>query len=224
MNEAIQKNPVDGIRQFAEREQLERTRLAMQAAGVIAFDWTTADDRIVLDGAVEVVPHYRDPVRMSRAQDFLGWLSPEARGKLSHIAASRDHEDTVFELEAEAASAMGTIWLSISGTRLPGLGGVTERVTGMMRVATERVREKHRLTYLATRDELTGHLNRNALRTTLSEVIETAKAEERSCALLVASIDRLAMINDAYGFDAADEVIVAVGERLSRSLRGSDVI
>ncbi|HEX2593918.1 MAG TPA: GGDEF and EAL domain-containing protein, partial [Rhizomicrobium sp.] len=47
---------------------------------------------------------------------------------------------------------------------------------------------------------------------------------ERSCALLVASIDRLAMINDAYGFDAADEVIVAVGERLSRSLRGSDVI
>src|SRR5262249_10989985 len=54
--------------------------------------------------------------------------------------------------------------------------------------------------------------------------IEAAKAEERTCAYFVASIDRLAMINETYGFDAADEVIVAVGERLARSLRGRDVI
>ena len=93
-----------------------------------------------------------------------------------------------------------------------------------MREITERKREIQRLTYLATRDELTGHLNRNSLRAELAEAIERAKREERHCAFLVASIDRLAMINDSYGFDAADEVIVAVGERLSRSLRSSDVI
>ena len=45
-----------------------------------------------------------------------------------------------------------------------------------------------RLTYLATRDELTGHLNRNALREELSGAIESAKAENRNCAFLVASI------------------------------------
>jgi diguanylate cyclase (GGDEF)-like protein len=32
------------------------------------------------------------------------------------------------------------------------------------------------------------------------------------------------MINDTYGFDAADEVIVAVGERIARALRASDVV
>jgi diguanylate cyclase (GGDEF)-like protein len=40
----------------------------------------------------------------------------------------------------------------------------------------------------------------------------------------VASVDRLAMINDGFGFDAGEEVIVGVGERLAQSLRGSDII
>ena len=51
-----------------------------------------------------------------------------------------------------------------------------------------------------------------------------AKDENRNCAFLVASVDRLAMINDSFGFDAGDEVILGVGERLARTLRGSDVI
>jgi len=224
VTKAVQQKSVDSIRLLAEREELERARLAMTAAGVAAFDWTIEDDRVVWDGAVQLLPHHRDTQRLERGHDFLNWISPEARARLTAIAASRSTEDTSFEIEAEAASAMGSIWLIVVGTRLAGSGGNTERMVGIVREVTERTREKQRLSYLATRDELTGHLNRNALRTALSEVIEAAKAEERSCALLVASIDRLAMINDAYGFDAADEVIVAVGERLARSLRGSDVI
>jgi diguanylate cyclase (GGDEF)-like protein len=94
----------------------------------------------------------------------------------------------------------------------------------VIREITERKHQLHRLTYLATRDELTGHLNRNSLRAELAEAIATAQNQERHCGFLVASIDRLAIINDSYGFDAADEVIVAVGERLSRSLRSTDVI
>ena len=93
-----------------------------------------------------------------------------------------------------------------------------------MRDTTERVREVRRLSYLATRDELTGHLNRNALREELAQAIESAKDESRHCAFLVASIDRLAMINDGFGFDAGEEVIMGVGERLARTLRGSDII
>ena len=82
-----------------------------------------------------------------------------------------------------------------------------------------------RLTYLATRDELTGHLNRNALRAELAAGdFDAPRQESRHCAFLVASIDRLAMINDCYGFDAGEEVIVGVGERLARSLRASDII
>ena len=119
---------------------------------------------------------------------------------------------------------MGAITLTMAGTRFPGEGGATVRLTGVMRETTERSREVQRLQYLATRDELTGHLNRNALREELAQAIERAKEENRHCAFLVASIDRLAMINDSFGFGAGEEVIVGVGERLAGSLRGSDVI
>src|SRR6202789_734875 len=119
---------------------------------------------------------------------------------------------------------MGALNFTMVGSRLPGEDGRAERLIGMLRETTERAREYQRLTYLATRDELTGHLNRNALRTELAQAIDKAKEESRHCAFIVASVDRLAMINDGFGFDAGEEVIVGVGERLARSLRGSDII
>ena len=77
---------------------------------------------------------------------------------------------------------------------------------------------------LASCDELTGHLNRTRLREELTRVIERAIQQSRTSAFVVAAIDKLAIINETYGFDVADEVIVATGQRLAQSLRGSDSI
>ena len=63
---------------------------------------------------------------------------------------------------------MGALNFTMAGSRMPGEDGRTERLIGMLRETTERAREHQRLTYLATRDELTGHLNRNALRAELA--------------------------------------------------------
>ena len=67
---------------------------------------------------------------------------------------------------------MGALNFTMVGTRIPGEDGRTERLIGMLRDTTERAREMQRLTYLATRDELTGHLNRNALRAELAQAID----------------------------------------------------
>jgi diguanylate cyclase (GGDEF)-like protein len=140
------------------------------------------------------------------------------------VLESRGGASAFFLADIEIASALGAVNFTLSGTRIADENGRTARLVGLMRDTTERFREVRRLTYLATRDELTGQLNRNALREELSQAIESAKAESRNCAFLVASVDRLAMINDSFGFDAGDEVILGVGDRLARSLRSSDVI
>ncbi len=224
MSQPLQKKPADGLDALSASEQAERVRLSLLAACVASFDWTIADDHIEWNGAVDLLPYHHDKKRLTRGTAFQTWLNPESRARLTQLVESRSNQDSNFEIALEASSAMGSIWLSMIGVRMPTMMGTTERLTGIVRVSTEQQRESQRLKYLAMRDELTGHLNRNSLRAELAEAIDKARAENRHCAFLVASIDRLAMINDNYGFDAADEVIVAVGERLARTLRSTDII
>ncbi|MBA2589598.1 MAG: EAL domain-containing protein [Alphaproteobacteria bacterium] len=219
MNTVLQKR--EDVIQLSQLEDELRLRLAAQAAHCAAFDWNVAAGTIQWDGATDVLPLHIDSVQ---ASSFLDGIIPERRGDIQVLLASRDPNSASFLIDVEIASALGAVVLTMSGTRFPAADGRTARLTGMLRDTTERSREVRRLSYLATRDELTGHLNRNALREELAGAIESAKSENRNCALLVASIDRLAMINDSFGFDAGEEVIMGVGDRLARALRGTDVI
>jgi diguanylate cyclase (GGDEF)-like protein len=222
--QSLQKNSADGVDALRAVDDAERLTLAVSGAGVVTFSWTVADDVIVWDGARDILPNQYGAENINNGRTLLSFANADGRAKLTSIINGKSVQPTQFDIDIEFASAMGSVWFVMVGTRIPGANGATERMTGVMREITERRREKQRLTYLATRDELTGQLNRNSLRTELAQAIDHAKAEERNCAFLVASIDRLAMINDTYGFDAADEVIVAVGERLARMLRSTDVI
>jgi len=198
-----------------------RMRLASQAARVVVLDWVIAEERIHWDGATDILPF---PLNGGSPQALLEAVTRMGRDALAGLLESNSPYSSQFELNLEMASALGAVGFTFAGTRVPDTEGRTERLIGLLRESTEKQREMQRLNYLATRDELTGHLNRNALRTELQLAITRAKDENRHCAFLVASIDRLAMINDGYGFDAGDEVIVGVGERLAKSLRVSDII
>jgi diguanylate cyclase (GGDEF)-like protein len=219
LNAALQKRYE--VAQLGTLEDELRLRLAAQAAGCAAFDWDIASGTIRWDGATDILPLHLDS---AHGRSFLDGIAPERRGELQAQLELRDTGSAFFLAEIEIASALGAVNFTMAGTRIPNEEGRTARLVGLMRDTTERSREVRRLTYLATRDELTGHLNRNALREELSGAIESAKAENRNCAFLVASIDRLAMINDSFGFDAGEEVIMGVGDRLAHTLRGSDII
>ena len=211
----------NAVAELGTLEDELRLRLAAQASGAAAFDWNVSSGEIRWDGATDILPQHLD---MTSGDAFLDGIPTDRRRALADILGQRGMQSESFTVDVEIASAMGAVAYSLTGTRTPDADGQTVRLNGLMRDITERFREMRRLTYLATRDELTGHLNRNALREELAGAIERAKAENRSCAFLVASIDRLAMINDSFGFDAGEEVIMGVGDRLAKTLRGSDVI
>ena len=221
---SLQKKPGETVASLRAVQDAERLRLAVSGAGIVAFNWTIGDDRIAWDGMVEILPHQIVSHDQTQGRALLGMMNSQVRQRFTALIASRGHDTMTFDIDVEMASALGTVWYVFLGTRIPDTDGNTDRLAGVVREITERKHQYHRLTYLATRDELTGHLNRNSLRAELAEAIATAQQQERHCGFLVASIDRLAIINDSYGFDAADEVIVAVGERLLRSLRSTDVI
>jgi diguanylate cyclase (GGDEF)-like protein len=224
LEQSLQMKPSSYLAPLEAVAGAEMLKLAVIAAGSVAFDWKLTDDTVQWNGAFNILPHQADSSRLYRGRALLELMSASSRSQLMGLLEGGAAANVPFRLEVELASPLGSMWYALAAVRLTAADGGVERVCGLLTEISELRRQNQRLTYLATRDELTGHLNRNSLRAELAVAIEKAKAENRHCAFLVASIDRLAMINDTYGFDAADEVIVAVGERLLRSMRASDVI
>src|SRR5262245_38711338 len=198
-------------------------RLALRGAQFAVFDWTVPENSLVWDGAESVVRDVPEPERLTTAEGFRAFIGPDACMKLQRFLDDIEGEDD-FKVEFEALGLKQREWFELRAVRLPALNGKVERITGILRQITEEKTTLTRLNYLATCDELTGHLNRTRLREELTRVIARAAAERRTCGFVVAAIDKLAVINETYGIDCADEVIVTTGQRLARSLRGSDII
>jgi diguanylate cyclase (GGDEF)-like protein len=93
-----------------------------------------------------------------------------------------------------------------------------------MRFITQRKHNEAELKYLANHDELTGHFNRVRLREALDHAIKYSARYGISGAFLVVGIDKLTIVNAAFGHEVADNAILAIGRRLEENLRASDAI
>jgi diguanylate cyclase len=67
----------------------------------------------------------------------------------------------------------------------------------------------------AMTDELTGLPNRRAFLGRLAEVIEVARLEGETVALLMVDLDRFKEVNDTLGHAAGDDLLASVGPRLA---------
>ncbi|MDD5250256.1 MAG: diguanylate cyclase [Rhodocyclaceae bacterium] len=76
---------------------------------------------------------------------------------------------------------------------------------------------------MAVRDGLTGLYNRRYLDETLEREIARAKREGHSLALVMIDVDHFKRLNDTYGHQAGDQVLVAMGELLRADTRTEDV-
>ncbi len=86
-----------------------------------------------------------------------------------------------------------------------------------------RAAEAHVL-HLATRDPLTALPNRATFCDRLSQHIRLASRRNATLAVLFIDLDRFKPINDTLGHDVGDDALVAVADRLNRSLRNSDTV
>lgn len=89
---------------------------------------------------------------------------------------------------------------------------------------SERTRREQQTREEAERDPLTQLFNRRAGERHLQEALDQARNEQQPCALMLIDLDRFKPINDTYGHDAGDRVLVSVAHRLVNSLRKQDVV
>ena len=78
---------------------------------------------------------------------------------------------------------------------------------------------------LALHDRLTGLGNRALLNDRLARLIDAARGDAgRTYAVLFLDFDRFKVVNDSLGHDVGDGLLVAIADRLRKTLRDSDTV
>jgi diguanylate cyclase (GGDEF)-like protein len=115
-----------------------------------------------------------------------------------------------------AGIVMGAVAL-LSG-RLGALRSRLERQRADLTVALERIQA------LATRDELTGLLNRRAVLDRLQIELRERDAEPPQLCVALIDLDHFKRVNDNHGHAAGDEVLRRFAEAARQVVRGGDVM
>ncbi|MFF9119913.1 aminotransferase class I/II-fold pyridoxal phosphate-dependent enzyme [Streptomyces massasporeus] len=91
-----------------------------------------------------------------------------------------------------------------------------------LRDVTEQRRLEQELTQRAFHDSLTGLPNRTLLLERIERALLRGRRESSLTCLLFIDLDDFKLVNDTMGHRAGDQLLVAVGNRLSRTLRRTD--
>ncbi|CZF78914.1 putative diguanylate cyclase YegE [Grimontia celer] len=89
---------------------------------------------------------------------------------------------------------------------------------------TERAEREQNIIYEAEHDPITQLLNRRAGMAKLEVSLQEADKKQRKFAVLMIDLDGFKHVNDTYGHDAGDKVIIEVANRIKQFFRGSDVV
>jgi diguanylate cyclase (GGDEF)-like protein len=93
-----------------------------------------------------------------------------------------------------------------------------------VRAALRTKLDTDRLIEAAATDPLTGLLNRSQLGPRVAELVAASRRTGRPLACLMVDLDFFKTVNDTYGHQAGDAVLVEVARRLTEAKRASDVL
>ena len=93
-----------------------------------------------------------------------------------------------------------------------------------MRLKNERDTERARYQFMATHDALTGLPNRVLFLDRLNNTMLRSQRSKQGFSLLYIDLDGFKPINDNFGHNAGDEVLVTISRHIEQSLREADVV
>lgn len=224
-----------------ERTEIDDTAAMLREMACTTYHWDYRTDRLVWAAtAGETIPNLK-PTAVTTGESFERIIDPQhARPRRLAILEARDavgsgrspyrvqyrlypgghHPDRAVWIEEEG------VWNALEDGDKARPETNRSTATAMLRVIDQPARIEEELHYLSRYDEMTGQLNRNYFTRILSNCLPTDNEEgfEGNDAVLLAGIPNLHMINESFGYNVGDEMIVAMGQRLRENLRRGDVI
>src|SRR5205085_11094798 len=113
---------------------------------------------------------------------------------------------------------------SLSTTVVRDSDGRPTYLLSQMQDISERKEVEARLAHRASHDELTGLPNRGVLEERMLLAVNRQRRERRPISVLYLDFDGFKRVNDTYGHDAGDYLLVAVAKRLTALVRPTDIV
>ena len=215
----------DRLKDRKMEDELDLLRKALASSGDLAYEWDLTGNSIVWFGRVTDIFGLGSAAEISAGAEFQRRINPEdllvRRRAFSEHVVSGGPFDCEYRVRGDGGQI---VWVHERGSASLSAVGEPERVSGTLRVITERKANEARLEYLANYDEMTGHFNQSRLREALDQAMSYGRRYGVEGAYLQVAIDGLSMIHDAYDGAAADAAVLALGQRVERGIRNSDIV
>ena len=201
-----------------------------------------AELRAVFDASTDAIARYDRNLRyqfLNRAgeemrrvalADLIGRTDHEVGGQsevldihvaaLERVLASGVHEEIELNFSRDEVER----WYHISIAPVVDANGEVDGVLASMRDISELKRAERALMLQALHDPLTGLANRYRLMDRLGEALVRLNRQPGLLALLFIDVDQLKEVNDTYGHEVGDRVLVDVARRLERVARREDTV
>ena len=203
---------------------------ALEDVSAAVFRWSADDDAMLWSGNIESLFGLSSDAEVASGRFYHQRLGED--GELLRLQAiegarrasrGQHRYRTHYKFVVGAEDRDEIVWVEETGRCVLNQAGQISHVNGMIRLV-EDPRAAGAFSVQFETDDLTGFHAREFFIKLLDLLIADTKREKKQATLYVAGIDNLKIINEAFGFDVADQVIAALAQRISTCLRKNDLI
>lgn len=126
------------------------------------------------------------------------------------------HENPIGPFEMHLKSGQ---WIEIVENKIP-----TGGIVSLYKDISERKNKEERTQYLLDHDGLTGLLNRTAFSRAINQLIESDLDRSTRFTILYFDLDGFKDVNDTFGHEKGDRVLIEFSEQLLKTTRDEDAV
>ncbi len=209
----------------ALRESEQRFKLAGKVAYDLIYEWDVATNGLSWFGDIDGILGFEKGEISSNIEAWLDLIHPEDVDQLSDAVELHRSSTSPISYQYRMRHKDGhyRYW---SDQALPLLDetGKPYKWIGVCADVTVLKEQQNQLEHAAYHDRLTGLPNRGLLADRLHQAISQQQRREQMLAVVYIDLDGFKEINDQFGHDVGDQLLVTIAHRFREVLREGDTI
>lgn len=160
-------------------------------------------------------------------EGFLNSIHPDDRTPVNDVFLRSLNSKLPYSIEHRLLMDDGRIkYVHEQGRTIYDNNGQPLVTNGIVYDVTARKLDHIKVENLTYFDPLTGLPNKQKLISDVDQIIQTNQRnnEKRRCALFMIDIDNFSRINNSFGHDVGDEILIEIGDRLQRDFSSAGYI